>query len=235
MLGLVLFRLFWGLLGSSTARFAGFVRGPARVLRYLRGRTRAGLGHNPLGGWSVVLMLLLLLTQVGLGLFAIDEDGLVGGPLSHLVSYETARTLAHRHETVFYVLLAADRPPRRGDPLSSDRRARRSGHADGHRQPPGAGRRRGDGRRRRRGASCSRWRSPPPLTLADREPLVSSRSFSTWSNCRIGHKTRGGTWLAISMSWTGIWTRRAGRRRPASWSSPSSSRGARRSAPRRRR
>jgi cytochrome b len=106
MLGLVLFRIIWGLIGSSTARFAGFVRGPRAVWRYLRGRGRPAFGHNPLGGWSVVAMLLLLLTQIGLGLFAIDEDALYEGPLSHLVSYETARILAHRHETIFYVLLA---------------------------------------------------------------------------------------------------------------------------------
>jgi cytochrome b len=51
-------------------------------------------------------MLLVLLTQIGLGLFAIDEDALVEGPLSHRVSYDTARILAHRHETFFYILLA---------------------------------------------------------------------------------------------------------------------------------
>jgi cytochrome b len=105
MLGLVLWRLLWGVLGSSTARFASFVKGPAAVLRYLRGGGR-GIGHNPLGGWSVVAMLLLLGVQVGLGLFAIDEDALSGGPLSHRVSYDTARTLAHRHETIFWVLVA---------------------------------------------------------------------------------------------------------------------------------
>lgn len=105
MLGLVLFRIIWGLIGSSTARFAGFVRGPAAAIRYLRGRTKAALGHNPLGGWSVVIMLLLLATQVGLGLFATDEDSLYEGPLSHLVSYDNARILAHRHETIFYILL----------------------------------------------------------------------------------------------------------------------------------
>lgn len=104
MLGLVLWRLLWGVLGSSTARFASFVRGPAAVLRYLRGGGKA-FGHNPLGGWSVVAMLLLLAVQVGLGLFAIDEDALFGGPLSHLVSYDAARTLAERHETIFWVLV----------------------------------------------------------------------------------------------------------------------------------
>lgn len=104
MLGLLLWRLLWGVLGSSTARFAGFVKGPGAVLRYVTGRGRKAFGHNPLGGWSVVAMLLLLLVQVGLGLFAIDEDALYEGPLAHFVSYDTARTLAHRHETVFWIL-----------------------------------------------------------------------------------------------------------------------------------
>ncbi len=104
MLGLILFRLLWGLLGSSTARFSNFVKGPGAVIRYLRGGPRR-FGHNPPGGWSVVAMLVALATQVGLGLFAIEEDALYEGPLSHLVSYETARTLADRHETMFNVLL----------------------------------------------------------------------------------------------------------------------------------
>jgi cytochrome b len=106
MLGLVLFRLIWGVIGSSTARFANFLRGPGRVFAYLRGKAPPYFGHNPVGGWSVAAMLLLLAVQVGLGLFVSDEDGLNTGPLSHLVSYESARTLADRHETVFYVLLA---------------------------------------------------------------------------------------------------------------------------------
>lgn len=105
MLALVLFRLIWGLIGSSTARFAGFLRGPRAVLAYLQGRGAPYFGHNPIGGWSVAAMLLLLAVQVGLGLFASDEDGLNAGPLAHFVSYDTARTLAHRHETIFYVLL----------------------------------------------------------------------------------------------------------------------------------
>lgn len=106
MLGLVLWRLLWGVLGSSTARFSSFLKGPGSVVRYLTGRGGRSLGHNPLGGWSVVAMLLALVVQVGLGLFAIDEDALYEGPLSHLVSYDTARILAHRHETIFWVLVA---------------------------------------------------------------------------------------------------------------------------------
>jgi len=105
MLGLVLFRLIWGAIGSSTSRFSSFLRGPRAVLRYVRGGAGDGFGHNPLGGWSAVAMLLVLLVQAGLGLFVTDEDGLNSGPLSHFVSYDSARILAERHEAMFYVLL----------------------------------------------------------------------------------------------------------------------------------
>jgi cytochrome b len=84
MLGLILFRLIWGVIGSSTARFAGFLRGPGTVFRYVRGRAAGMLGHNPIGGWSVFVMLLLLAVETGLGLFVTDEDGLNSGSLSHL-------------------------------------------------------------------------------------------------------------------------------------------------------
>jgi len=105
MLGLILFRIFWGLIGSSTARFLSFVKGPAGIYRYLKGEGAAAPGHNPLGGWSVMVMLILIATDVGLGLFVSDEDGLNEGPLAHLISYDSARILADRHETIFYILL----------------------------------------------------------------------------------------------------------------------------------
>jgi cytochrome b len=106
MLGLVLFRLLWGLIGSSTARFATFTRGPVAVLDYVRGRGEKTFGHNPLGGWSALAMLLVLAIEIGLGLFVTDEDGLNSGPLSRLIPYDSARSLGHWHETIFYVLLA---------------------------------------------------------------------------------------------------------------------------------
>lgn len=106
VLGLLVFRLVWGVIGGSTARFANFLKGPRAAMSYLSGRAAHVLGHNPLGGWSVAAMLLLLCTQVGLGLFASDEDGLYAGPLSHFVSYDSARKLAHNHHLVFNILLA---------------------------------------------------------------------------------------------------------------------------------
>jgi cytochrome b len=105
MLGLVLFRICWGVIGSSTARFTSFVRGPGAILAYLRGVPGGGIGHTPLGALNVVAMLLILAMQVGLGLFASDEDALHQGPLSHHVSFDTAETLAERHETMFNILL----------------------------------------------------------------------------------------------------------------------------------
>jgi cytochrome b len=107
LLGLLVFRLFWGFFGSSTARFAQFVKGPKSVWIYIRSSEPHGdLGHNPLGAMSVVALLLLLSTQIVLGLFAVDVDGIESGPWSNLVSFETGRACAQAHHLLFNVLLA---------------------------------------------------------------------------------------------------------------------------------
>lgn len=108
-LGLLVFRVFWGLFGADTARFSRFVKGPRAVLAYMRGLFSKGgeavVGHNPMGGWSVVILLLLLISEVKLGLFAQDTDGIESGPLAYLVSYDTADLARHWHHTVFNLLL----------------------------------------------------------------------------------------------------------------------------------
>ena len=62
VVGLLLFRIYWGFAGSETARFASFVKGPGAVVAYLKGlgSKTAGhaVGHNAAGGWSILLMLL---------------------------------------------------------------------------------------------------------------------------------------------------------------------------------
>lgn len=107
LLGLLIFRIYWGFAGSSSARFSHFLRGPAGVMAYLRESRQAhrDAGHNPLGAWSVVAMLTLMLAQVLIGLFVSDVDGLESGPLSYLVSFDTSRTLAEIHEWVFNGIL----------------------------------------------------------------------------------------------------------------------------------
>jgi cytochrome b len=109
LLGLIIFRIYWGFAGSSTARFTSFVSGLSGVRRFLSlpRETRVAIaGHTPLGSWSVLVILSALLAQVSLGLFVTDVDGLESGPLSHLVSFDTSRALAEAHETMFDVLLA---------------------------------------------------------------------------------------------------------------------------------
>ena len=104
ILTLLLFRLMWGLVGSSTARFVSFVRGPRQVLTYLRGGW-SGIGHTPLGALSVIALLLVTAVQVGLGLFNEDDDGLYAGPLANLLSPDTTDKIREIHEFNFNILL----------------------------------------------------------------------------------------------------------------------------------
>jgi len=106
---LVVARVVWGFVGSTTARFTHFVKGPAAVKAYaasLFNRAEvARAGHNPLGALSVLVLLGLLGLQVLLGLFAQDSDGLGPGPLADHLSRQTGRAIAEVHEAVFGVLL----------------------------------------------------------------------------------------------------------------------------------
>lgn len=107
ILGLLVFRLVWGVAGSTYARFAQFVHGPATVLDYLRGKWQ-GEGHNPLGAWSVVGMLVVLAFQVSSGLAA-NDDIAFNGPLYRLVSKDTSDVLTalHKSNSRLILLLSA--------------------------------------------------------------------------------------------------------------------------------
>jgi cytochrome b len=105
VLFLLLFRILWGFLGSSTARFRSFLAGPGKVVAYVRDPSGwRGIGHSPLGSLSVVALLSLMLLQVWFGLALSDEDGVVTGPLNRLVSFETAEWAHDVHELLFNVL-----------------------------------------------------------------------------------------------------------------------------------
>ena len=103
VLTLVLFRLVWGIIGSRRSRFGDFVRGPKVVIDYVRhtlsGDAAAPVGHNPLGGWSVVALLGALLLQAMTGLFSRD-DILFAGPLASRVSDAVSATVTEVHETI---------------------------------------------------------------------------------------------------------------------------------------
>lgn len=103
-------RIVWGFVGTRHARFGDFVRGPRAILRYLRGGTdEAGqriAGHNPLGALMVLALLLMLLTQATLGLFANDQV-MSTGPLFGYVSAETSDRLTSLHKQLFDVIVVA--------------------------------------------------------------------------------------------------------------------------------
>jgi cytochrome b len=105
LLFLLIFRILWGFAGGSTARFARFVRGPAAVAAYLWHGQHKQAGHTPIGALSILAMLLALLVQITSGLIQIDEDDFVEGPLSGLVSYDTALLSHDVHEGSFNILL----------------------------------------------------------------------------------------------------------------------------------
>ena len=112
MLVLVMFRILWGFVGGSTARFSSFVASPGTSIAYglalLKGREGHYLGHNPLGGWMVVALLLLCGAMGLTGLFNADTDRMIiEGPLVKMVSDATI-SLAHKlHHKIFDLLLIA--------------------------------------------------------------------------------------------------------------------------------
>jgi cytochrome b len=109
ILVLLLFRVAWGFVGSHESRFVEFIRNPVTVFHYatslLRRNSRRYLGHNPLGGWSIVAMLLALFIQAGTGLFA-NDDIATQGPLYGWVSKETSNWLTGIHVFNVNVILA---------------------------------------------------------------------------------------------------------------------------------
>lgn len=108
VLTLILFRLVWGVIGSETARFSHFVRGPRAVLAYMaaakNGAVRS-VGHNPLGAFSVLALLGLILAQALSGLFTSD-DIFTDGPLAHLLSSKMVALISSVHRIGFKLLLA---------------------------------------------------------------------------------------------------------------------------------
>lgn len=103
LVGLVVFRLAWGFLGSTHARFANFLPTPTRLRAYLRGEWD-GLGHNPLGALSVLALLALIGVQLATGLLA-NDDIAFQGHLAPLVAKELSDTLSSLHRLFINALI----------------------------------------------------------------------------------------------------------------------------------
>jgi cytochrome b len=109
ILVLVVFRLLWGVVGSSTSRFSAFVRGPIFTLRYaldfMRGSKRPFLGHNPLGTVMILVLLVAVLVQAILGLFTLEHNEIVAGPLKRLLSDEATELVSKLHVRGLNIIL----------------------------------------------------------------------------------------------------------------------------------
>ena len=110
ILTLVVYRLFWGIFGSETARFWNFIKGPRAVLGYakglLTGTSNEPVGHNPLGACMIVALLILLVMQAVFGLMG-NDDIFFEGPLFNLVGKEWSDTLTGYHHLLFNGILLA--------------------------------------------------------------------------------------------------------------------------------
>ena len=114
ILTLLIFRILWGLVGSTTARFSGFVKGPFAGLHHVRALLGSGppreAGHNAVGGWMVIALILALLVQVGSGLFTEDDLGMGdGGPLIGAASESWVKRMTSLHHwwiNLIYILVA---------------------------------------------------------------------------------------------------------------------------------
>jgi cytochrome b len=95
-MGLLVFRLIWGFIGPKHARFSSFLKGPSAVFRYARGLAMHSVGHNPLGGLMVILMLMLVAVEVSTGLFTTDDIAWAG-PYNGAVSGSLAARLTSLH------------------------------------------------------------------------------------------------------------------------------------------
>ena len=102
IIGLLSFRLVWGVIGSTYARFHQFVRGPSAVLAYMKGQWQS-IGHNPMGALSVLAILGLLSFQAVTGLFATDAIAF-DGPLYRAVLSSWNDTITSWHKLTYWFI-----------------------------------------------------------------------------------------------------------------------------------
>jgi len=110
LLALLLFRLLWGFFGSETARFSRFLASPRLAIQHLSyafmRESDRQVGHNPAGGWMVLLLLALLLAETLSGIYVANDIADVG-PLTQFVPAPVANAIDAWHAIGWDVLLAA--------------------------------------------------------------------------------------------------------------------------------
>lgn len=110
LLALLFFRLVWGLVGSESARFARFLVSPRAAARHLthlfRREPDEQVGHNPAGGWMVLLLVVLLLGETLTGI-VVNNDVADAGPLTEIMPASLANLLTDLHALLWDALVAA--------------------------------------------------------------------------------------------------------------------------------
>jgi cytochrome b len=107
VLTLLIFRITWGFVGSTHARFSSFLPNREKILNHLQGKAPSVLGHNPLAAISVFALLLVLSVQVFTGLF-VDDEIAFQGPLAKYVPNWLVSILSEIHggnQVVIYTLI----------------------------------------------------------------------------------------------------------------------------------
>ncbi len=107
-IGLLLFRLIWGVFGSKHARFRSFAYNWPSVTQYLlalmRGTASRHIGHNPAGSYAIFAILILGFFVTFTGLLVLGgEEG--HGPLKNIVSYDIGALSKEFHEGIAIAML----------------------------------------------------------------------------------------------------------------------------------
>lgn len=110
VLALVIFRLLWGFFGSTTVRFTCFITSPRKALRHLthifHREPDRQVGHNPAGGWMVLVLLTLLLGETLSGIY-VNNDIAVVGPFTQLMPAPLDNFITDMHSIFWQILLGA--------------------------------------------------------------------------------------------------------------------------------
>ncbi|MBF0446871.1 MAG: cytochrome b/b6 domain-containing protein [Magnetococcales bacterium] len=115
ILALIIYRIVWGFIGGSTARFSQFIKGPRDVFSYIaslfgsfrnKEEKPHHVGHNPAGGLMILILLTTLLIQSGLGLFTKEDTFLYfDAPLAHLLESSMSNNITEIHQFLSSVIL----------------------------------------------------------------------------------------------------------------------------------
>jgi cytochrome b len=110
LLTALVFRILWGFFGSDSARFSRFLGSPRAAARYLAHSFRRApdrqAGHNPAGGWMVLLLLALLLGESLTGAY-VASDVADEGPWTERMPASIANAITSLHQIFWDSLVVA--------------------------------------------------------------------------------------------------------------------------------